>query len=1069
MLHRVGWGVAGAASVALVVALVENSDDQDAAALWVSVISAVLAACALSVDLVRGREGGEAAAAPDRRARAADDLAAAVRTQWAREARLRRLQDPAPLDVGWSRVGPPLADHRRNIEGGPSLPAPRDGDGRPDRIVEAFRSVASGRLVVLGEPGAGKTILAVRFVLGSLAVREPGDPVPVLLPLAGWAPRSVPLREWLADRLAAEYRPLAAVRDGRTLARELLDEGLVLPVLDGLDELPDAARGEALRRLNAELDERLPVLLTCRTAQWADAVRDGDVLTAAEVVRLRPLDFTAARQHLERTARSCPDGSTAWTRVLEAPTAPLADVLGSPLMVALARTVYGDTAKDPAELGDPRRFPTAESIEVHLLDAFVPAAFADAEGPWRPAAAHRWLGRLARDVGHVRPAVGEPAQTWRLAWWELPAAMPKALRTTGPALLALLATAALLVPLAVYGGGVIANWDTALSAVVNLAGIGCGLGVGLALLPPATAGTPQGARWLARTALRTTAAATVVALGLGLLVPPLVGGRLGAVITPRPTWFLNGCCFGLILAMMFAVAGLPRRPLPLGLPWAGSPGGPVAVRAVGALLVFAGLAIHGYAAQGVPAATCCGAGALLFLAALRRGERVAAQHPGPAAALRGFRRGLLRGFVACTLIGVSASAVVGCVSGAFAAYRIHAPAHPLRAGEVFEGWRLQETAAGDRAVRSAGPREVLLVQRTALRGPFAVMRGARISCDEQLGRRTGEVLIRAGDGGWVTDWRAASGGPERLVDAHNLVVALPEPVKVWLVHRPVAAVVRDAVVPLLWFGLLIGAIGGCASGVYRALNTPSDTIRAAGPQSSLRTDRAATLARSAVAALLAGGVCLVLISALGRGSTLGTMHTELWVPVGTSALALGAWGRTGVARVWLAVTGRAPWRLMRFLEEAHRRGVLRQSGAHYEFRHLRLQQRLAEDAGASGPGSPEWGVVPSGVTARCRAEARRVALWAGGAAVAWFVARLAGGPLLDGSLENRLGPSETAQVITAVGALGTAVGMSAAAIIKAVALLIHARADMERARTGRPQVQPQAEPEPEPTSGEGPA
>ncbi|MFD7275758.1 hypothetical protein ACFV80_01660 [Streptomyces sp. NPDC059862] len=50
--------------------------------------------------------------------------------------------------------------------------------------------------------------------------------------------------------------------------------------------------------------------------------------------------------------------------------------------------------------------------------------------------------------------------------------MPRALGVIGPALLALLATAALLVPLAVYGGGVVANWDSGLSAVLNFAGSG---------------------------------------------------------------------------------------------------------------------------------------------------------------------------------------------------------------------------------------------------------------------------------------------------------------------------------------------------------------------------------------------------------------------------------------------------------------------------------------------------------------------------------------------------------------------------------------------------------------------
>ncbi len=41
-----------------------------------------------------------------------------------------------------------------------------------------------------------------------------------------------------------------------------------------------------------------------------------------------------------------------------------------------------------------------------------------------------------------------------------------------------------------------------------------------------------------------------------------------------------------------------------------------------------------------------------------------------------------------------------------------------------------------------------------------------------------------------------------------------------------------------------------------------------------------------------------------------------------------------------------PWRLMTFLDDAHRRGVLRQSGAYYEFRHVRLLAHLARDGPA---------------------------------------------------------------------------------------------------------------------------
>src|SRR5439155_16138794 len=54
------------------------------------------------------------------------------------------------------------------------------------------------------------------------------------------------------------------------------------------------------------------------------------------------------------------------------------------------------------------------------------------------------------------------------------------------------------------------------------------------------------------------------------------------------------------------------------------------------------------------------------------------------------------------------------------------------------------------------------------------------------------------------------------------------------------------------------------------------------------------------------------------------------------------WLSYTIARLWLASRQRLPWRLIHFLEDAHRRGVLRQAGPIYQFRHIRLQTHLTE-------------------------------------------------------------------------------------------------------------------------------
>ena len=95
----------------------------------------------------------------------------------------------------------------------------------------------------------------------------------------------------------------------------------------------------------------------------------------------------------------------------------------------------------------------------------------------------------------------------------------------------------------------------------------------------------------------------------------------------------------------------------------------------------------------------------------------------------------------------------------------------------------------------------------------------------------------------------------------------------------------------------------------------------------------------------------------GDGLAMGPA-TGIAVAVGLAVTAFGvAWPRWLVARGWLALRGRLPFRLMSFLDDAHQRGVLRQAGPFYQFRHIELQHHLARRFAASAPGQPGPGSV----------------------------------------------------------------------------------------------------------------
>jgi WD40 repeat protein len=100
-------------------------------------------------------------------------------------------------------------------------------------------------MVVLGAPGAGKTTIATLFVVDYMDVAEPGEPVPILLSVAGWNPRER-LQKWIVRQIREDY--LGVLNDASI--RHSVREGLIMPVLDGLDEMPQQLLGRALRRLD---------------------------------------------------------------------------------------------------------------------------------------------------------------------------------------------------------------------------------------------------------------------------------------------------------------------------------------------------------------------------------------------------------------------------------------------------------------------------------------------------------------------------------------------------------------------------------------------------------------------------------------------------------------------------------------------------------------------------------------------------------------------------------------------------------------------------------------------------
>jgi DNA polymerase III delta prime subunit len=115
------------------------------------------------------------------------------------------------------------------------------------------------KLLILGEPGSGKTtsLLALTRDLLAQAETNPLRPVPVVLNLSSWTLPYTTLDDWLAAELSAQYQIPKKTGQG------LLAERRLLPLLDVLDELSAQRRATCVEAINRFTQDRLVGSVVC--------------------------------------------------------------------------------------------------------------------------------------------------------------------------------------------------------------------------------------------------------------------------------------------------------------------------------------------------------------------------------------------------------------------------------------------------------------------------------------------------------------------------------------------------------------------------------------------------------------------------------------------------------------------------------------------------------------------------------------------------------------------------------------------------------------------------------------
>jgi hypothetical protein len=278
--------------------------------------------------------------------------------------RLRRRADLVPNPFADLVNAEPVADP-------PELPETLDTD------LWGLFIAAGRRLLLLGEAGAGKTTsllgLAQRLLDTDSEPGPPQAPIPVVLHLGSWRPDAAGFAAWMCTEINRRYRvPLDR-------ARRWLGEQRLLPLLDGLDELPRELQAPCVDAIQTWAhQDALPGYVVC--CRRADYERLPTRLGVGEAAQLLPLDETEMRA-LWRSRGV--DGAALDRLTATSRTRALG---GSPLLARMA-AIAGQASTRSTEQG---------STDVSaLLDAYIGELFRRAPPARRAPAPRQLLPTLA--------------------------------------------------------------------------------------------------------------------------------------------------------------------------------------------------------------------------------------------------------------------------------------------------------------------------------------------------------------------------------------------------------------------------------------------------------------------------------------------------------------------------------------------------------------------------------------------------------------------------------------------------------------------------------------------------
>jgi uncharacterized membrane protein len=278
----------------------------------------------------------------------------------------------------------------------PERPLPPD-----TQITQAYDD-AGGSLLILGEPGSGKTILLLELARDLLkrAELDENHSLPVVFNLSSWTMKRQSISDWLVDELKSKYQV------PHNLGKSWVDADQILPLLDGLDEVALEHRVACIDAINTYQQQHglVPIVVCCRSADY-NVLETRLILNSAIVIQ--PLTTQQVDEYLRSAGKQL---GKLHLMLSNYPT--LRELVRTPLMLSVLTLAYREQPISNLVAAD-----SPMVLEQQVLVAYVQRMLErrGAKTAYTPQQTLHWLTWLAKQLMQHNRAVfyiEEMQQDW---------------------------------------------------------------------------------------------------------------------------------------------------------------------------------------------------------------------------------------------------------------------------------------------------------------------------------------------------------------------------------------------------------------------------------------------------------------------------------------------------------------------------------------------------------------------------------------------------------------------------------------------------------------------------------